>query len=149
MAEVDWDSTTIIGSKAKNASVIRSESSLNAARRGGSEISTEKKTQGGSNKAHVGPDHARIAKLDRENEVAPPTTVTADVGKAMQKARQDLAFSQKDLAQKVNEKPQVISDYESGRAVPSPQLLAKIERILKVKLRGKDIGAPLGPPGKK
>lgn len=46
-------------------------------------------------------------------------------------------MSQKDLATKVNEKPSVINDYESGRAVPNQQILAKLERALGVKLRGK------------
>ena len=46
-------------------------------------------------------------------------------------------MTQKDLATKVNEKPSVINDYESGRAIPSQQVLAKLERALGVKLRGK------------
>ena len=57
-------------------------------------------------------------------------------------------MSQKDLAQKVNEKPSVIQDYESGRAVPNPQILSKLERNLKVKLRGSDIGKKLEGPKK-
>jgi len=40
------------------------------------------------------------------------------------------------LAQKVNEKPSVIQDYESGKAIPNPQILGKLERVLGVKLRG-------------
>jgi ribosome-binding protein aMBF1 (putative translation factor) len=46
------------------------------------------------------------------------------------------SMSQKDLATKINEKPQVIAEYESGRAVPNTALLAKMERVLGVKLRG-------------
>jgi putative transcription factor len=49
----------------------------------------------------------------------------------------ELKLSQKDVAQKVNEKPSVIQDYEGGRAIPSPQILGKLERVLQVKLRGK------------
>lgn len=45
-------------------------------------------------------------------------------------------FSQKDVAQKINEKPSVLQDYESGRAIPNPQILGKLERVLGVKLRG-------------
>lgn len=63
--------------------------------------------------------------------------------------RATLSLSQKDLAQKINEKPSVLQDYESGRAVPNPQILGKMERILKVKLRGGDIGKPLDGPKKK
>ena len=48
-----------------------------------------------------------------------------------------MKLSQKDLAQKVNEKPSVIQDYESGKAIPNPQILGKLERALQVKLRGK------------
>lgn len=57
----------------------------------------------------------------------------------MAKARQgkEPPMTQKDLATKVNEKPSVINDYESGRAVPNQQVLAKLERALGVKLRGK------------
>ena len=54
----------------------------------------------------------------------------------MQTARMEKQLSQKDLAQKVNEKPSVIQDYESGRAIPNPQILGKLERALGVKLRG-------------
>jgi len=54
----------------------------------------------------------------------------------MQTARMDLKLSQKDVAQKINEKPSVLQDYESGKAIPNPQILAKLERTLGVKLRG-------------
>jgi hypothetical protein len=52
-----------------------------AARRAGAAVETDKKISGGANKAHVGTDHQRIAKLDRENEVAPPAKVAPSVGK--------------------------------------------------------------------
>jgi len=142
---VDWDSKVVVGSKVARAKVTRNASDLNAARRSGAVVGTEKKTSGG-NKAHQGPDHQRIAKLDRENEVAPPPKVSPSVGKAIQTARQDKQFSQKDVAQKVNEKPSVIQDYESGKAIPNPQILSKLERVLGVKLRGSDIGKKLGGP---
>jgi putative transcription factor len=57
----------------------------------------------------------------------------------IQSARLALNLSQKDVAQKINEKPSVIQDYESSKAIPNPQILAKLERTLGVKLRGKII----------
>ena len=67
---------------------------------------------------------------------------------AMQTARMEKQLSQKDVAQKINEKPSVLQDYEAGRAIPNPQILSKLERVLGVKLRGNDIGKPLGGPKK-
>lgn len=120
---------------------------INAARRSGALVATDKKYVTGNKTAD--PNGQRLTKIDRENEVVPPPKVDISVGKAMAKARGEKTppMTQKDLATKVNEKPSVINDYESGRAVPSQQVLAKLERALGVKLRGKDIGAPLTKPG--
>jgi len=144
----EWDSKTVIGFKAKAPKVTRNTSDLNAARRSGAVVGTDKKVSAGGNKAHVGTDHQRIAKLDRENEVAPPAKIAPTVGKAIQTARMEKQFTQKDLAQKVNEKPSVIQDYESSKAIPNPQILGKLERTLGVKLRGSDIGKKLEGPKK-
>jgi len=146
MSNLDWDSKTVIGFKAKAPKVTRNTSDLNAARRVGAVVATDKKVTAGTNKAHQGTDHQRIAKLDRENEVAPPPKIPPSVGKAIQTARMEKQLAQKDLAQKVNEKPSIIQDYEAGKAIPNPQILAKLERALGVKLRGADIGKKLGGP---
>ena len=57
----------------------------------------------------------------------------------MQTARMELELSQKEVAQKINEKPSVLQDYESGKAIPNAQILSKLERVLGVKLRGTSI----------
>lgn len=150
-SNADWDANTVIGrSKAASAraSVARSNAAINSARRSGDVLAVEKKFSGGSNKG-TDPEGQRLAKVDRDNEVAPPAKISMNVGKAIAKGRLDKGLTQKELAQKVNEKPNVINDYEAGRAVPNQQLLGKIERAVGVKLRGKDIGSPLGGPKKK
>jgi ribosome-binding protein aMBF1 (putative translation factor) len=38
------------------------------------------------------------------------------------------------LATAINEKPQVVAEYESGKAIPNPQIISKLERSLGVKL---------------
>ncbi|PCH39443.1 hypothetical protein WOLCODRAFT_85692, partial [Wolfiporia cocos MD-104 SS10] len=135
-----------IGYTANVPRVVRKESDLNGeqALRAGAIVATDKKVTAGTNKAHPSTDHQRIAKLDRENEVVPPQKVAPSVGKAIQAARMERQIKQKDLAQKVNEKLSVIQGYESGHAIPDPQILGKLERILEVKLRGCDIGKRLG-----
>uniref|UniRef100_A0A8C0KMS8 Endothelial differentiation-related factor 1 n=1 Tax=Canis lupus dingo TaxID=286419 RepID=A0A8C0KMS8_CANLU len=76
--------------------------------------------------------------------------VTLEVGKVIQQGRQSKGLTQKDLAMKINEKLQVIADYESRRAIPNNQVLGKIKRAIGLKLRGKDIGKPIekGPRAK-
>lgn len=51
--------------------------------------------------------------------------------------------------QKICEKQQIVTDYEAGRGIPNNMILGKIERVIGIKLRGKDRGQPLAPPGKK
>lgn len=143
----DWDSVTIIGQKARvggggpRERVARSAGELNAARRSGAVLGTEKKY--GTTNTKSNPEGQRLTKLDNTDDIVAVKKVDVSVGKAIQQARQEKKFTQKDLATKINEKPQVINDYEAGRAVPNQQLLGKLERALGVKLRGKNIGEPL------
>lgn len=143
----DWDSVTIIGQKARvggggpRQNVARTAGELNAARRAGAVVGTEKKYASTNSKGN--PEGQRLTKLDASDDVVAVKKVDASVGKAIQQARQDKKLTQKDLATKVNEKPQVINDYEAGRAVPNQQLLGKLQRALGVKLTGKNIGEPL------
>ena len=76
-------------------------------------------------------------------------TVSLDLGKLIQKGRSEKKLTQKELATKINEKPAIINEYESGKAIPNNQILGKIERAIGVKLRGKDKGKPLGERTKK
>lgn len=147
-SNTDWDSVTVIGSKSRiggggapRQAVARTAGQLNAARRSGNVVATEKKYATGNTRGD--PEGQKLAKIDRDNEVAPPKKIDASVGKTISKARLEKKMTQKDLATKVNEKPNVINDYEAGRAVPNQQLLGKLERALGVKLRGKNIGEPL------
>ncbi|CAH2351799.1 multiprotein-bridging factor 1 [[Candida] railenensis] len=143
----DWDSVTIIGSKARvggggpRQTVAKTAGQLNEARRTGAVVGTEKKY--GSTNTKSNPEGQRLTKLDATDDVVPTKKLDASVGKAIAQARQEKKLTQKDLATKVNEKPQIINDYEAGRAVPNQQLLGKLERALGVKLRGKNIGEPL------
>ncbi len=73
-------------------------------------------------------------------------TVGLSVARAIQQARQAKNLTQKDLATAINEKAGVVNEYESGKAIPSQQVLMKLERKLGVKLRGKNIGEAFEQP---
>lgn len=144
----EWDSVTVIGRKSRAGGsqgpknrVVKSAGALNAARRSGTVASVDKKYSFGN--ARGDPEGQHLTRVDRSDEIVVPKKVSADVGKSIQKGRQDKKWTQKDLAQRINEKPTIVNEYESGRATPNQQVLAKMERALGIKLRGKDIGAPL------
>ncbi|KAI9349095.1 multi protein-bridging factor 1 [Obelidium mucronatum] len=135
----DWDSVTVIRKRpAGGPTVVKSEAAVNAARRQGVAVITEKKTAGGY-------DAAKMGKVENEAEDFTVKKVNLSVSKAIQQARMAKQMTQKDLATKINEKQTVVNEYESGKAVnPNQQILGKMERVLGVKLRGQNIGAALG-----
>lgn len=142
MAEVGWDDVTYIRKTKAKSGQLKSQQAVSAAQRSGVEIDTSKKFAAGSNKQHS--TDKNTAKLDRETEELSHSHVGLDVGRIIMQGRQAKNLTQKELATRINEKPQVINDYESARAIPNQTVLAKIERIIGIKLRGKDKGKPMG-----
>ncbi|KAL4825831.1 hypothetical protein H8958_011719 [Nasalis larvatus] len=128
MAESDWDTVTVLRKKGPTAAQAKSKQAILAAQRRGEDVETSKKWAAGQNKQHS--ITKNTAKLDRETEELHHDRVTLEVGKVIQQGRQSKGLTQKDLATKINEKPQVIADYESGRAIPNNQVLGKIERAI-------------------
>lgn len=147
MSESDWDTVTILRKKAPKAATLKTESAINKARRQGIPVETTQKFNAGTNKQHVAAKNT--AKLDRETDELRHKTVAPSVAKLIMQGRQAKGLSQKDLATQICEKPQIVNDYEAGRGIPNNLILGKIERIIGIKLRGKDIGTPMLPPGKK
>jgi len=49
-------------------------------------------------------------------------------------ARLAKKMNQKQLGTAINEKPQVIQQYEAGKAIPNPQVISKLERALGCRL---------------
>lgn len=143
MAEADWDEVTYLRKKPQRAADAKSQKAVNQAQRRGEEVDTSKKFSASANKQHSAAKDT--AKLDRETEELRHDRVTLDFGRTLQQARMAKKWTQKDLATRVNEKPQVVNDYESGKAIPNQQIISKLERAVGVKLRGKDTGEPLGP----
>eukprot|EP00042_Codosiga_hollandica_P012170 m.27332 g.27332 ORF g.27332 m.27332 type:complete len:142 (+) comp39699_c0_seq1:153-578(+) len=137
----DWDTVTVLRKKAPTGAAARSASAVNAAQRTGAEVEVTKKFSAATNSTHK--PTASAVKVDAETEDFHIDRVPLKVSQLIQQGRAAKGLTQKELATKINEKPQVIGDYEAGRSIPDPAILGKIERIVGIKLRGKDIGKAL------
>lgn len=73
-------------------------------------------------------------KKSNENDVIKINKTNIELKKAMQQARLSCKMSQKDVAQRMNVKTNLIVDYESGKLAPSNSFLSKLERIYNIKL---------------
>jgi len=136
----DWNTVTIIGNR-RNQTGGGGQKAVNAARRQGGDVSTSTK-YGAAQNTQKGTT-LNTAKLDAETEELKHATVDLNVGKLIQQGRQAKGWSQKELATKICEKPQVVTEYEQGKAIPNQIIIGKIERAIGMKLRGKDKGKPL------
>ncbi|XP_065848644.1 multiprotein-bridging factor 1c [Euphorbia lathyris] len=131
----DWEPVVLRKSKPK-AHDLRDPKVVNQALRSGVAIQTIKKSDGGSNKKAAAPV-VNARKLDEGTEPVSFDRVSTEVRHAIQKARLEKKMSQSELAKLINEQPKVVQEYENGKAVPNQAVLAKMEKVLGVKLRGK------------
>merc|ERR1712012_81645 len=72
-------------------------------------------------------------KLEKREELK-HAKVDRSLSKAIMQARMAKKMTQKELATAINEKPQVVAEYENGKAIPNGQIIVKIERKLACKL---------------
>ncbi|CAD5226397.1 unnamed protein product [Bursaphelenchus xylophilus] len=146
-SDTDPNTVTILTKRGPTTKSLKTPSELNAAQRRGLELETNKKHFAGSNRQHK--TDKNTLKLDEETEELKHEKVALDLCKALQQARQAKEWTQKDLSTRINEKVEVVREYENGKAIPNQQVLTKLERALGVRLRGKDMGQPLSAPKKK
>ena len=81
-----------------------------------------------------------LLKIDK-TEIGKIKKLDHKIGKVIAQKRTQLKLSQKQLAQRINIKPEIIAQYESGKANPNQNLLMRLQKILGVNLTGKNIGS--------
>lgn len=92
-------------------------------------VETHKRFNSGLNVAKI------EQQADSEDVALKIPQVELSIALKIQQARTNKKWTQKELATKINEKANVINDYESGRAIPNQQIISKLERVLGVRLR--------------
>ena len=76
-----------------------------------------------------------MRKLDQETENFKIDKISHDLKTNILKARNAKKLNQKQLALSINEKPDVITSYENGTAIPNNSIIMKMQKVLGVKLR--------------
>ena len=69
-----------------------------------------------------------------ETELGTHKKVGKETGLTIQRARVSKQYTQKDLAGLINVSSDIISSYESGKAIPDHKIMQKLRRVLSVKL---------------
>lgn len=104
---------------------------VNRAIQQGVAVETVKKYNAGSNKNNVN-GTVNFSKLETndEDETIKIKHVPHEIAQKIQQGRIDKKMTRKDLAQRLNVKESVIAEYETGKAIPNGQLLARIRTVL-------------------
>lgn len=143
----DWEPQVFNFQDRKNATSKKpqraSEKDVNRALQSSQPVQIEKKEHMRLNQqAHSAGANAK--KLDEDSEHLKVKRVDPQIRMRIMKARQDLNWSQQDLAQKISERTTVVTEYENGKAVPEERIIVKLEKALGVYLRGAKVGQPFG-----
>eukprot|EP00762_Andalucia_godoyi_P007706 ANDGO_07993.mRNA.1 Multiprotein-bridging factor 1b len=133
MADADWN-TVVINRSRPNERTKATAAEAARAKQRGADVETMKKMTTG-NKNHVAPSSAaRIEAQDEEGDFH-HKSLSLSVRQRIQQARLAKKWTQAELAKAINEKATVINDYEAGKAIPNPQVLNKLEKVLGQRLR--------------
>ena len=99
----------------------------------------DKNKEQSNQKKSVSDAHHQLCKLEDASESQAVQTVSLNVSQQIQKARIAMKMTQKQLAEKAMVNVKVISDYESGKAIPNEQIKRKIEKALGCQIRTKKV----------
>jgi len=134
--ENDWDHVTVLR---KSDATLRKQAKAQLAKGGASDA--QMRFGAGQNKQSSADAHAR--KLDENDDGGTHKKVSRETSQTIQRVRGEKGLKRNELAQKVNIKPNVLAEYEEGKAIPNQQVLNKLERALGVYLRGEKCGEEL------
>lgn len=116
----DWE-TVVLRGKGKN---------VDAKKKRDGETETRGKYDGTKSSA--------MRKLDNATDVVKPQRINPKIKERIVQARAAQKLTQKELGVRCQVQPTIIQQYENGKAKADVNVLRKMERVLKVKLTGKE-----------
>lgn len=126
----DWTTVTFTKTqKQKAAAALATPSALAQAKASGL-VSTERRIGAAENKSAHSGGGPGMRKLEESTDEFKHQTVNKNLAKSITQARLAKKMTQAQLAQAINERPQIIQQYESGQAIPNGQILGKLDRAL-------------------
>jgi len=129
----DWGAVNVgRGALSNRKAVPKTAAGISAAKAAGL-VTTEARYGGGSNNSAHSSASINARKLE-ESEDLKHAKVDKSLSKAIMQARIAKKKTQKEIATQINEKVQVVQEYESGKAIPNGAIIVKIERALGCKL---------------
>lgn len=117
----DWNEVVIRGGKS-NANSNRNQNPVTNRENVTTTRVTKKNNQKNS-------DYVRRADGD---DVQAPPTISFTLSSEIRQARQQKNWTQKELAQRISERVDVVASYENGKAIPNQQIIGKLKRALGV-----------------
>ena len=75
-------------------------------------------------------DASKLRKIEKEEDTFIIPKVTLSMGKKISQLRCEKKMTQKDLDLQLSLNVKIIQDYESSKAIPNPNIINKLERVL-------------------
>ena len=133
MSDQDWTTVTFTKTqKQKTKEAFSNQHSLAAAKASGI-VATERRVGTGNKSAHT-PNSAGMRKLEEDTEPHRVQTVNKNLAQAIMQARLAKKMTQAELATAINERAQIIQQYEAGTAIPNGAIIVKLDRALGIRL---------------
>ena len=129
----DWNTVSFGTRPQSAASSHQKQQTLRDAQRTGGQIETTAKHGGGKNSG-LSAAAVEANRLDADTGEGSHAKVPTELKLALQKARTAKGITQKQLATQLNMQPQIVNEYESGKAIPNNAIIAKFEKALGCKL---------------
>jgi len=133
MSDQDWTPVVITKTAKQKAKGLSTAQAVSQAKVAGL-VTAEKKIGGGENKSAHSSGGTGLRKLEESTEEFHHNTVNKSLSQSIVQARMAKKMTQAQLATAINERAQVIQQYESGQAIPNPQILNKLDRALGIHL---------------